>query len=322
MVRAEAQLLGPRRDDHRGAELERTTRRETADRGHDIDHAVLSANHLSCDARGQPDEIEREQTRRPRVQLARRRELLDAALVHDRDAIRHRQRLVLVVGNEDRGRLDVLQQAAQLDLHLLAQLAIERRQRLVEQQHVGLDRDRARQRHALLLAARQCGDASATEMTELDQRQRPLHCAIDLRLRRAAHLQAEGDVARDGEMRKQRVALEHDADIAPVRRHMSDVAPGKRDRASVRRREAGDGAQQGGLAAAGWAEQGDQLAAPDREIDAIEHGGRAEALRNGADDEMRRRLAHVISLLQRSTQPARFLAMKAQSGANSEAGSG
>ena len=45
-------------------------------------------------------------------------------------------------------------QAADLEAHLLAQIGVEVRERLVEQQHRGLDDDGAGQRHALLLAAR------------------------------------------------------------------------------------------------------------------------------------------------------------------------
>ena len=46
-------------------------------------------------------------------------------------------------------------QRLELALHLLAQLQVERAQRLVEQQHLRLVDQRARQRHALALAARQ-----------------------------------------------------------------------------------------------------------------------------------------------------------------------
>ena len=47
----------------------------------------------------------------------------------------------------------------ELDLHLLAQLQVERAQRLVEQQHRGLVHDRARQRDALALPARELAPA-------------------------------------------------------------------------------------------------------------------------------------------------------------------
>ena len=39
----------------------------------------------------------------------------------------------------------------------------------------------------------------------------------------APHLQPERDIARDGQMRKQRVALEHDAHLAPMRRQRGDA---------------------------------------------------------------------------------------------------
>ena len=49
--------------------------------------------------------------------------------------VRHRQRLLLVVRHVDERDADVLLDALELDLELLAQLEVERAQRLVEQQH-------------------------------------------------------------------------------------------------------------------------------------------------------------------------------------------
>ena len=61
--------------------------------------------------------------------------LVHRALAHHRDAVGHRQRLVLVVGDEDERDADLALNALELDLHRLAQLEVERRERLVEQQH-------------------------------------------------------------------------------------------------------------------------------------------------------------------------------------------
>ena len=93
--------------------------------------------------------------RRMLVDLGRRADLLDLALVEDGDAVAHAQRLALVVGDIDEGDADLALDRLQLDLHLLAQLEIERAQRLVQQQHARLVDQRAGQRHALPLAARQ-----------------------------------------------------------------------------------------------------------------------------------------------------------------------
>ena len=53
-----------------------------------------------------------------------------------------------------------------------------------------------------------------------------------------------------------------------VRRHPGDVAPVEADDAGIRRQRAGDQIQRGGLAGAVGAEQADDLAGVDRQIDA------------------------------------------------------
>ena len=94
------------------------------------------------------------------VELARRGELLDPALVEHRDAIGHRQRLALVVRHVDERDAEPALQGLELDLHFFAQLQVERTQRLIEQQHLGLIDQRTRQRDALPLAARKLRRAS------------------------------------------------------------------------------------------------------------------------------------------------------------------
>jgi len=64
------------------------------------------------------------------------------------------------VGDVDEGDADVAVadlalDALELDLHLLAQLQVERSQRLVQEQHARVHDQRPRERHALLLAARE-----------------------------------------------------------------------------------------------------------------------------------------------------------------------
>ena len=87
------------------------------------------------------------------VDLGRRRDLDRAALIHHADAVRDRHRLLLVVGDDHEGEAEPLLQLHQLELRLLAQLLVERRERLVEQQHARTLDQRARERDALALAA-------------------------------------------------------------------------------------------------------------------------------------------------------------------------
>src|SRR5690349_9681787 len=66
-------------------------------------------------------------------------------------------------------------------------------------------------------------------------------------------------------MRKQRIVLEHEADVAPVDRKLRDVVVAEKDAAFVGLLEAGDHAQRRRLAASGWTKQRDECARCGRE---------------------------------------------------------
>ena len=99
------------------------------------------------------DEIGHKPIGRIFVKVGRSCHLRHLAFVHHRDPPGHRQSFVLIVGDGDKGDPDVVLQFAQLKLHLRTQLGVERRQRLVEQQHLGLHHQTAREGHALALTA-------------------------------------------------------------------------------------------------------------------------------------------------------------------------
>ena len=78
---------------------------------------------------------------------------------------------------------------------------------------IAADDERAGERDALLLAARHAPGIAIREArspTSAASRDAP----VALGLRDAAHLEPEGDVLGRGHVRKQRVALEHDAETA------------------------------------------------------------------------------------------------------------
>ena len=68
-------------------------------------------------------------------------------------AVRDIERLRLVVGDQHGGDVHLVVQPAQPGPQILANLGVQRTERLVEQQHLRIDRERARQRHALTLPA-------------------------------------------------------------------------------------------------------------------------------------------------------------------------
>ena len=73
--------------------------------------------------------------------------------VHDRDPVAHRQRLLLVVGHVHERDADLALDALELELEALAELEVQRTERLVEQQHVRTVDERPGEGDPLLLAA-------------------------------------------------------------------------------------------------------------------------------------------------------------------------
>ena len=112
--------------------------------------------------------------------------------------------------------------ARQLDLHLLAELEIERAERLVKQQDGRSLGERAGERHALGLPTRQLPREAVAILGQAHQLEVFGHAPADLAIRQALHAEAERDVVGDGHMREERVVLEDGVHIAPVRRQVVD----------------------------------------------------------------------------------------------------
>ena len=101
------------------------------------------------------DEAGDERVRRVGVDAVRVADLLEDALAHDRDAVAHRHRLDLVVGDVDRRRPDLPLQSLDLAARLRPQLRVEVRERLVHQENLRLAHDRPPERDALALSSRE-----------------------------------------------------------------------------------------------------------------------------------------------------------------------
>ena len=107
----------------------------------------------------------------------------------------------------------------QLAAHPEPQELVERRQRLVEEQHARIGDQRAGERDALLLAAGELRRHAVGEGGHVHHASSiSATRGVALLLAVAAHLQIEGDVVADGEMREERVALEHQRRAALHRR--------------------------------------------------------------------------------------------------------
>ncbi len=183
----------------------------------------------------------------------------------------------------------LLLQVHELELRLLAQLLVERRQRLIQQQHLGATDEGARQRHALALAAGELVRAALPERAELHHVERLLDALLLDRLVERQTAQAVADVVLHRHVRKQRVRLEHHVDGPLVRRHRAHFGPVDADAAAARVCEARQHPQQRRLAATGCPDEREHLALVDIQRDVVDRGMSAESLADAIDEDLRSR---------------------------------
>src|SRR3954452_23622608 len=103
------------------------------------------------------------------MDLVRGSALLQASIAQDGDPVRQLQRLVLVVGGEDRGLARALVDIAQPASELFSHFRVQSAEGLVQEQHPRLNRERPRQRHALALSARELGWEALLQPRKLDE---------------------------------------------------------------------------------------------------------------------------------------------------------
>jgi len=131
---------------------------------------------------------------RPVVQLVWRAHLLDAARAQHHDAVGEGHRLDLVVGDVDHRGLEAGVQGG--DPRALrpggAQIGVEVRQRLVEQEGDRPARDGAADGDTLTLAAGELAGAALQQLFDLEHSRRIGDARGDLRLRQPSVLQPEG----------------------------------------------------------------------------------------------------------------------------------
>ena len=133
--RAQAQALGPQTPER--------ANRPAADEGLDLGRVEeVSLADKGGDA----------PTDRLIVECTRRADLFDPTTIEKRNPVSGGQSLDLIVGDIDRGQARLAANPADGFAHRPAQARVKIRQRLVEEQHLGPDRDGAGEGHALLLA--------------------------------------------------------------------------------------------------------------------------------------------------------------------------
>ncbi len=235
-----------------------------------------------------PEESGDERGSRLFVELGGGAELLDRAVVHDRDRVGHRHRFLLVVRDVDEGEPELALDELQLELHLLAELEVECAERLVEQQHLRAVHERSRKRDALLLPAGQLARLALVEPFEPDDAQDLSRAPLQVRLGHLLPPQPERDVLEDVQVGKKGIALENRVDLALVRRDPRHGLPADLDRPGVRLLEAADHPQRRRLAAARRTEQREERARGDLQREVVDGDHVVEALAHAEQADVRR----------------------------------
>ena len=197
------------------------------------------------------------------------------------------------MGDHDGGDPQLLLQLAQLDLHVFAKLRIQRGQRFVEKEQRGIDGQRPGDGDPLALASGQLVDSTVPDPGKPDEIEQLAGAGVARRAPHAANPQRIDHVFHHGEVGEQRERLEHHAEPAPVGRNARLVDAVHQDPAAGGKLQPRDQAQERGLSATRGAEQADEGAVRDVDIDVVDRGDRAERLREPPETERghRRRLA-------------------------------
>ena len=209
-----------------------------------------------------------------REDLVRRSDLVDAAHVHEDDPAADVAREAHLVRDHQQGHAlggELLDHRE----HLVDELRVEGRGDLVAEQGQRLHREGARDRDALLLAARELVGIAVELVLEADAVEHPARHRLGFGLGGLLHHRlAQHHVLARRQMREEVEALEDHPDLEPQRLERDLVGQergaGDVDRARVDRLEAVHAAQQGRLAGAALADDGDHLGPGDVEIDALE----------------------------------------------------
>src|SRR4029077_2262670 len=216
--------------------------------------AVLSLAADQVDRR-RADKARDEKALRPQIEVVRRAQLLDLAGAHADDAIRHRGRLDLVVGDQDRRDTELLLERLDLGPHGQTERCVEIGERLSEERELRLLDQGARERHPLLLTARELARPPPEKLPNMDELRGAPDAAERPRARRLLEAERKPDVVANRHVRVERIGLEADADVAVPGLDLIDDMTVEQKLAAARKIDASEQEEACRLAAAGRAEK-------------------------------------------------------------------
>src|SRR5438128_23981 len=182
---------------------------------------------------------------------------------HDQDAVGQHDCLVDRMGDVHDRLAQLVPDAQQLGLQNQLGLLVEGGERLVHEQHLGISGEGARDAAARLHAARKLVRERVFEPRQADLADEGLDDPIPLAAAEPLRLESKGDVVTHAQPRKDALLLEYHR----VQRPRAAPVASYLNAAAGLLLETGQHAQQGGLAAARWADDAQEFASLNVEID-------------------------------------------------------
>src|SRR5882762_1075849 len=134
--------------------------------------------------------------------------------------------------------MNLVVEAAQPAAQFLTDLGVERTERLVEQQNLRLDGERASERHALTLSTGKLTRKTRFESLELHELEQTMHAVGNLAVRWTiapwADVQAKGDVFKHRHVAEESVVLKDESNLALARGDVGDVLAVKENFSTAR----------------------------------------------------------------------------------------
>lgn len=197
--------------------------------------------------------------------------LLDFAVIHDGHPVGNLKGFFLIMGDKDAGHIKFVMKPAQPASEFFADFGVKGSEGLVEKKDARLDGQRTRESHALPLASRKLVGIAIPQPIKLNQIEQFPDALTDLLFRRTrgfgTKAETEGYVFENRQMPEKGIVLKYKADLTIARRRVRGVLVVQTNRAAVGQFQAGNDAEERGLAGSGGAEQRHQFAGLDFKTD-------------------------------------------------------
>ena len=180
----------------------------------------------------------------------------------------------------DKGFLRAPLNLLELDLHILSELEVERAERFVQQNDIGVADESARDGDTLLLTARQLLYGTLFITLEVNNSKHLADLFLYFILGELFELQAKGDIVKYVKMGEQRIFLKHRIDVSLVGRKSVDTRSVKNHIAALRLDKASDNTQCRGFSAAAGTQNRYKFFFMDVEINMVQYNLAVEPHKN------------------------------------------